>query len=57
MKALAIVSAMLLAGSAPPTPDAAASAQTLCVPPPVRTTPRKPYERFDKWQRDQRTIA
>ena len=33
------------------------AAQQFCVPPPVRTTPRHNYERADKWQRDQRTIA
>ena len=33
------------------------AAQQFCVPPPVRTTPRQPYERVDKWQLDQRTIA
>ena len=57
MKALAIASLALLAGSVDAPMWPAASAQQLCVPPPPRTTPRTLYERADKWQRDQRTIA
>lgn len=55
MKALAIASLALLAGATQP--PLAADTQHLCVPPPQRTTPRRLYERSDKWQHDQRTIA
>ncbi|MFL5115779.1 MAG: hypothetical protein ACJ8DG_09090 [Microvirga sp.] len=55
MKAAAAALA-LLAGATPPTTQLSGSPQ-VCVPPPTRTTPRGPYERADKWQRDQRIIA
>ena len=57
MKALTIASLALLAGITEPPLVASAGVQGLCVPPPQRTTPRKLYERADKWQHDQRTIA
>ena len=57
MKALAIASLALLAPAAEPLLIPAARGQALCLPAPHRTTPRNLYERPDKWQRDQRTIA
>ena len=54
MKLAAAIALLLAPGLAAVRP---AGPQQFCVPPPVRTTPRQPYERFDKWQRDQRTIA
>ena len=57
MKAVAIASLALLAGTAEPPLIRSGGVQGLCVPPPQRTTPRKLYDRADKWQHDQRTIA
>ena len=57
MKALAIASLALLAGTPEPLLIPAAGGPALCLPSPQRTTPRNLYDRADKWQRDQRTIA
>jgi hypothetical protein len=57
VKALVIPVLALLAGAAEPRLALAASRQQFCIPPPPRTTPRGLYERPDKWQPDQRTIA
>ena len=57
MKALAIASLALLAATPDPLLIPAAGVPALCFPAPQRTTPRNLYERADKWQRDQRTIA
>jgi hypothetical protein len=57
VKALAIASLALLAGTREPPLIPSGGLEALCVPPPQRTTPRKLYERADKWQHDQRTIA
>lgn len=57
MKALAIAPLALLAAATEQPPRLVAGAQALCLPAPQRTTPRNLYDRADKWQRDQRTIA
>ncbi len=57
MKALAIASLALLAGTTEPPLVPSGHVPALCLPPPQRTTPRQLYERADKWQHDQRTIA
>ena len=53
--------ALLVPGAAPllvpAAPTAPAPQQSLCVPAPPRTTPRRKLERVDKWQHDERTLA
>ena len=51
---LLIVAALLAAGAGAPWPSPTSN---ICLSPPVRTTPHGNYERADKWQNDQRTIA